>query len=77
MKRTASGELCTIPEAARRSGLGLRQLRRAIQSEEVSVYQIGGWPRLRWSDVLAWVESRRRPTREGGFNRPHAREEAP
>ncbi len=59
MERAKAGELCTIPEAARRTGLGLRQLRRAIQAGEVSVYQIGSWPRVRWRDVVEWIERSR------------------
>lgn len=68
MKRSRSGELCTIPEAARRSGLGLRQIRRAIATGEVSVYAIGSWPRVRWREVVAFIEARRRvtPSEEGG-----------
>ena len=63
MERAKAGELCTIPEAARRSGLGLRQLRKAVQAGEVSVYQIGSWPRVRWRDVLAWIDRHRRSGR--------------
>ena len=54
--------LVTVPEAARRTGLGLRQFRRAIASGELPLYQIGAWPRLSWPSVLAWIESTRRPT---------------
>ena len=59
MKQPREAELCTVPEASRRTGLGLRQLRRAIQAGEVSVYQIGSWPRVRWRDVVAWIERSR------------------
>ena len=27
---------------------------------ELPIYEVGGWPRVRWSDVLAWVERARR-----------------
>ncbi len=57
-------QLMTIPEAARRSGLGLRQFRRAIESGELPVFDVGDWPRVRWSDVLAWVEGTKRMVRE-------------
>ena len=60
MKRTETGELCTIPEAARRAGVGLRQIRRAIDSGEIEVYEVGGWPRCRWRDVLCFIEAHRR-----------------
>ncbi len=60
MKQADTAELCTVPEASRRTGLGLRQIRRAIGAGEVATYQIGGWPRVRWREVLAWLESKRR-----------------
>jgi len=53
--------LVTLPTAARRIGVGERQLRRALSRGELPFYQIGGWPRLRWLDVLSWVERQRRP----------------
>ena len=59
MERERLGQLCTVPEAARRSGLGLRQLRRAIETGEITTFQIGGWPRLRWAEVEKWLESHR------------------
>ena len=55
-------ELLTIPAASRRLGIGPRQLRRAVARGELDTYRIGGWPRLRWSKVLSWLESRRVPT---------------
>ena len=54
-------ELMTLPEAARRAGLGVRQLRRATQVGEWAVYQVGGWPRVRWTEVLRWIEAQRAP----------------
>ena len=60
-------ELLTIPEAARRLGVGARQLRRAVKRGELSVYQVGGWPRVRWRDVDQWV------TRQRVSATPHAR----
>jgi hypothetical protein len=54
-----SPELLTLPTAARRAGVGLRQLWRARHRGELSVYLIGGWPRVRWTDVLAWIERQR------------------
>ncbi len=57
------GELLTLPKAARRAGLSVRQLRRARSLRELEVYQIGEWPRVRWVDVVRWIESKRvRPT---------------
>ena len=65
MKRTETGELCTVPEAARRAGVGLRQIRRAIDSGEIEVYEVGGWPRLRYRSVQEFIERRRRPRPQG------------
>lgn len=58
-----SFELVTLPEASRRAGVGLRQLHRARDRGELPVYQIGGWPRVRWTEVLAWIERQRTPRR--------------
>jgi hypothetical protein len=60
MEKGYSTELVTLPEAQRRTGLGLRQFRRAIETGALAVFDVGGWPRLRWRDVLAWIESNRR-----------------
>ena len=53
-------EFLTRPNAAKRAGIGLRQIRRAIEAGELPVYDVGGWPRLRWSEVVAWIEDQRR-----------------
>ncbi len=73
MDRPTSEAFITIPEAARRGGFGGRQLRRAIDRGELRVFDIGGWPRVRWSDVVAWVESKRRLGKVG----PSRRRDAP
>jgi hypothetical protein len=67
-------ELVTIPEAARRSGLGLRQFRRAILNDELPVFDVGDWPRVRWRDVLQWVEGTRRNPRDRASDGDAARE---
>jgi excisionase family DNA binding protein len=59
MGATQRIELVSIPEAARRLGIGLRQMKRAVRCGELPVFAIGGWPRLRWRDVLAWISTRR------------------
>ena len=57
--------LMTIPEAARRAGIGVRQLRRAIRSDEVEAVLVGSWPRVRWESVVRWIGSQRvRPTED-------------
>ena len=58
-----SDALMTLPEASRRVGLSMRQLRRARERGELAIYLIGGWPRVRWVDVVAWIESRRQTVR--------------
>jgi len=50
----------TIPRVAKSRGVGVRQLRRAAKAGEIPVYPIGGWDRVRESDVDRWIESRRR-----------------
>ena len=54
----------TLPEASRQTGIGLRQFRRAVESGRLQVFDIGSWPRLRWNDVLAWIEGTRRTVRD-------------
>ncbi len=66
MEQIRSAIFCTVPEASRRSGLGLPQFRRAIKEGQLSVYDIGGWPRVRWDDVEVWMESQRRTPQEIG-----------
>ena len=34
---------------------------RLVAEGEIAIYDIGGWPRPRWSAVLDWIEARRRP----------------
>jgi excisionase family DNA binding protein len=73
MKRAQRVDLVTVPEAQRRTGLGRRQFRRAIESGELPVYDVGGWRRVRWSDVLAWIESTRRARTDHPAEAHHAR----
>jgi len=57
--------LMTIPRAARRAGIGVRQLRRAVRFEEVEAVMVGSWPRVRWESVVRWIGSQRvRPTED-------------
>jgi len=50
----------TVPQVQRRTGISRRQINRAIRAGEIDVYSIGQWPRLRWADVLVWIEAQRR-----------------
>jgi hypothetical protein len=54
-------ELLTLPIAAREAGVGVRQLRRAVAQGKVPVFLIGRWSRVRWRDVLRWIERQRVP----------------
>ncbi len=56
----APQNLITVPVAARERNLGERQLRRAIEANELPAYQIGGWTRVRLGDVDEWIQSRRK-----------------
>ncbi len=55
----------TIPKAAKRAGIGVRQLRRAVRFEEVEAVMVGSWPRVRWESVVRWIWSQRvRPSED-------------
>jgi hypothetical protein len=69
-------ELITRPEAYRRTQCR-RALARAIEAGEIPLYDLGGWPRLRWSDVLSFIESTRRATDELPADGHSARESSP
>ena len=55
----APAELLSIPQAARRLGIGRKQLDRAIREGELGVVVLG-WPRVSLDELRAWVASRRR-----------------
>ncbi len=57
--RLALPEMLTLPAAARRAGVGVRQLRRAAKRGELQLYSVGAWPRVRWRDVLRWIDRQR------------------
>lgn len=54
-------DLLTIPRAARRLGVGRRQLYRAVSQGELPAYRAGGWRRVCWLEVLAWTQRQRVP----------------
>jgi hypothetical protein len=60
VQRIQTDEFVTLPEASRRTGIGLRQFRRFIKGDELPVYDVGGWPRLRWLEVIEWIKGKRR-----------------
>lgn len=56
LKTTTETKLVRVREAARRRGVYVRRLWAAIRSGELPAYQIGGWLRVRLSDVDRWIE---------------------
>ena len=70
-------ELVTVPEAMRRTRVGHRQFRRAIRTGALTVYDLGSWPRVRWGDVLAWLEAQRRPVEDRAADTTQACEKTP
>jgi excisionase family DNA binding protein len=60
MEKLHSDEMVTLGEARRRTGIGRRQFKRAVDEGGLAAFMIGAWPRVRWRDVLAWVERQRR-----------------
>ncbi len=59
---SAGPALLTIPRAAREAGVGVHRLRAAVRCGAIPAYQTGAWVRVRWTDVVAWIESLRAPT---------------
>ncbi len=55
-------ELMTLPRAAIRAGVGVKALRKAVKQAELPTFQIGTWPRVRWAEVLRWIDRQRVPT---------------
>ena len=68
-ERPTHSEFPTIPEACRRSGIGRSPLARAIKDQAIPVFQIGGWKRVRWSDVVRWIEAQRVPVTDHAARR--------
>ncbi len=66
MERRDSSLFVTIRQASRLTGIGQRQLRRAITAGELEVFDVGAWPRLSWSTVLDWLHSKKRAPQERG-----------
>lgn len=58
--------MVTEREAARRLGVGLRQLRAARERGELTSYRVGGWRRVRLVDVHRWLEGLRERPLSGG-----------
>ena len=56
----SNGEYITIRQTNRQYGFGERCWRKAVADGELTLYQLpGSWPRLRRSDVEAYIERRR------------------
>ncbi len=64
MDTRARFELITIPEACRRLGVSRRVIDPLVKSGELPCYEVGKWPRVSWTDVMTWLESKRLASRE-------------
>ncbi len=51
--------LTTVPMAARQMGMNPLLLRQAHERGELHFYVIGSWPRVRMSEVHAWLQQSR------------------
>ena len=60
MEESGRAPFVTMPRAARETGIGLRQFLRAVETGELPVYLIGGWRRLKWEEITAWLDRHRR-----------------
>ena len=65
-KLSPLGEVRPNPEqllpkrrAAREFGVPLRWLEEGIEAGELQTYAVGAWPRLKRSEVRAWIEDQR------------------
>lgn len=59
-KNPRSPEFGTLPEVARRYGLGVKVVRRAAKAAAFPVYTAGTtWPRVRFAEFEAWLKSTR------------------
>ena len=65
MEESGRAPFVTMPRAARETGIGLRQFRRAVKTGDLPVYDVGGWPRLKWEEIAAWLDRRRRRATRG------------
>lgn len=62
MDAPAVEPLITVREAARILGIGRHILYRAAEAGQLTIYDPGGWSRVRLSDVEEWLaRTRRRP----------------
>jgi excisionase family DNA binding protein len=56
-------KLVTVREASRLFGISRHLIYRAGEAGELPIYDAGSWPRVRLSDVTAWLERTRRVPR--------------
>jgi len=60
VKRTSATEYETLPQVARRLGIGIKTLRRAAKEGAIPVYYAGtSWPRVKFTEAEAWLRSTR------------------
>ena len=69
-------EFPTLPQAARLLGVSINTIRAAARRGELPLYRVGTrWWRVRWSEAIAWVQSKRRPVKDVPSDRHDAPEE--
>ena len=57
---TNDHEFITVPELARRTGIGAKRLRRAIRDGDLVAYTFGtAWPRVSWAEFEKWMRGTR------------------
>lgn len=56
-------KLVTVRAAARLHGISRHLIYRAGEVGDLPIYDAGSWPRVRLSDVAAWLERTRRVPR--------------
>jgi hypothetical protein len=60
----------TIPQAARRFGIGVKQLRKRAAEGAFPIYTGGtAWPRVKFTEVEAWLRSTRVPVTRHALRR--------
>lgn len=65
MSDDAPGKFVTVPQAARRLGIGESTLQRAIRLGDLPAYKLAAkWPLVRLGDLEVWIASRRVQPRE-------------
>jgi len=55
---TVRPEYGTLPQAARRFGIGIKRIRKHAALGDFPIYKVGQtWPRVKFSDIEHWIQS--------------------